>query len=160
MTDREATIFGLALGAFGVWLMTRPRPVAEGGSIWQSLIASTITPDEAASYAQAAGFPAEEIPTIVAIAQAESGLRTQVIADNLAAGGTSVRYRGDAPPPGVSSSDRGVLQINDKWHPEVTDDQAFDPGEAFAAAYQISKQGSDFTPWSTYKNGAYQQFLA
>ena len=25
------------------------------------------------------------------------------------------------------SKDRGLFQINDKWHPEVTDEQAFDP---------------------------------
>lgn len=27
------------------------------------------------------------------------------------------------------------------------------------AAYDISKQGSDFTPWTTYTRGTYQQFL-
>jgi len=27
----------------------------------------------------------------------------------------------------TGSKDRGLYQINDKWHPEVTEDQAFDP---------------------------------
>jgi len=159
VTDREATIFGLALGAFGVWLMTRPREVAEGGSLWQSLLSSRISRDEATRYATAAGFQGDALAIVVAIAQAESGLRPLVIADNLTSGEASVRYRGDPPPEGVSSSDRGILQINDRWHPEVTDDEAFDPAAAFVAGYAVSHSGSDFTPWSTYKNGAYQRFL-
>lgn len=32
------------------------------------------------------------------------------------------------------------------------------PNQA-AASYQISQAGSDFTPWSTYDSGAYQQYM-
>lgn len=58
-----------------------------------------------------------------------------------------------------SSIDRGLWQINSKWHAEVTDAQAFDPKLATEAAYRISKGGLDFTPWSTWGNGAYRTHL-
>ena len=54
------------------------------------------------------------------------------------------------------SVDRGLWQINNKAHPEVTDAQAFDPVQATAAAFTISNKGTDFSPWSTYKNLAYR----
>lgn len=57
------------------------------------------------------------------------------------------------------SIDRGLWQINDRAHPEVTDAQAFDPVRATAAAFTISKAGSDYTPWSTWANGSYAPHL-
>lgn len=53
------------------------------------------------------------------------------------------------------SIDRGLWQINSKWHAEVTDAEAFDPKEATAAAFKISSGGTDFTPWSTWASHAY-----
>jgi hypothetical protein len=57
------------------------------------------------------------------------------------------------------SRDRGLFQINDRWHPEVSDRCAFDARCNAEAAYEISKGGRDWTPWSTWHNGAYKQFL-
>jgi hypothetical protein len=57
------------------------------------------------------------------------------------------------------STDRGLFQINDRWHPEVTDKCAYDARCNAEAAYEISKGGRDWTPWSTWHNGAYEQFL-
>jgi Lysozyme like domain len=57
------------------------------------------------------------------------------------------------------SRDRGLWQINSYWHSEVSDAQAFDPNGCAQAAYTISSSGSDWTPWTTYQNGAYQQYL-
>ena len=57
------------------------------------------------------------------------------------------------------SKDRGLFQINDRWHPEVTDRCAFDPRCNAEAALEISNGGRDWTPWSTWHNGAYKQFL-
>ena|SRR5437899_3286055 len=58
------------------------------------------------------------------------------------------------------SRDRGLWQINSYWHSEVSDAQAFDPPEAAQAAYRISSSGNDWSPWTTYQNGAYQQYMA
>jgi len=46
----------------------------------------------------------------VRVAQCESGLNPEAVNVNT-----------------DGSRDRGLYQINDKWHPEVTDEQAFDP---------------------------------
>lgn len=57
------------------------------------------------------------------------------------------------------SIDRGLWQINDHWHPEVTDACAYDAACNARAAYAISNGWTDFSPWSTYQSGGYQQFM-
>lgn len=57
------------------------------------------------------------------------------------------------------SLDRGILQINSFWHSEVSDAQAYDPQQAFLAAYRISGHGLNFNAWSTFKSGAYTRFI-
>lgn len=52
----------------------------------------------------------------------------------------------------------GLLQINQAAHPG-TEQEAFQPQQAFNLAYDISKGGTDFRPWSTYKSGAYEGVL-
>lgn len=103
---------------------------------------TVLSVSSARSYAAHAGFIEPGLSTIVAIAQAESGLATDA---------RNVNNDG--------SIDRGVLQINNKWHPEVSDAQAYAPQSAFQAGYRISSRGTDFTPWTTYTTGAYKQFL-
>jgi len=58
------------------------------------------------------------------------------------------------------SHDRGLWQINSRWHGEVSDAQAFDPASCATAAKNISSNGNDWSPWTTYNNGAYQQFMS
>ncbi|MGN6675217.1 MAG: hypothetical protein ACTHMA_18145 [Thermomicrobiales bacterium] len=60
--------------------------------------------------------------------------------------------------PGVHENSQGLFQINLLAHPDVTANCAWEPNCAAAAAYNISKNGTDFTPWSTYNSGAYKQF--
>jgi hypothetical protein len=98
---------------------------------------------DARYHAWKAGFRGAGQTTVVAIAMAESGLDPAAINTNT-----------------DGSVDRGILQINSRWHPEVTDACAFDPACAFRAAFAISHQGADFSPWSTYQSGAYRAHLA
>lgn len=94
--------------------------------------------------AMAAGFSGNGLATIVAISMAESGFVPNA---------TNVNTNG--------SIDRGVLQINDEAWPSVTTAQAFNPSTAFSIAYnQISQQGTNFQPWSTFGNGAYKQYMS
>jgi Lysozyme like domain/Carbohydrate-binding module family 5/12 len=58
------------------------------------------------------------------------------------------------------SRDRGLWQISSFWHSEVSDAQAFDPNGAAQATFRISSSGTNWTPWVTFNNGAYQQFMA
>lgn len=104
---------------------------------------AVLTTAQARSYAAAAGFSGQAQSTIIAIAQAESSLNTQ--ARHINADG---------------SVDRGVVQINARWHPEVSDACAYDPACAFKAAYRISGGGTSFTQWSTFTNGSYLRFLS
>lgn len=92
-----------------------------------------------------AGFPGGgPQATAIAVISAESG--RDPAATNAA---------GNTPP----SVDRGLWQINDYWHPEVTDAQAFDPVLATKEALRISNGGTSFAPWSAYNNGSYKQYL-
>ncbi|GAB3896785.1 hypothetical protein GCM10029964_078680 [Kibdelosporangium lantanae] len=88
-----------------------------------------------------AGFTGEDFVTAVAVAMAESRC------DPLA--------RGSNP----GSVDRGLWQINDYYHPEVSDACAYDAQCNANAAYRISDGGTDWTQWSTYQSKAYRQFL-
>jgi len=102
---------------------------------------STLTPAQIGTYAAGAGFSGAGLRNAIAVALAESGGRTDAVGTN------SDRWH---------SRDRGLWQINDHWHPEVSDAAAFDPGRAAAAAYRISGGGRDWSPWSTWKNGTAQ----
>jgi hypothetical protein len=80
----------------------------------------------------------------VAIVLAESGGRTDVIRFNA------------GPPP---SRDRGLWQINDRFHPTVSDAQALDPTFATEYAFLISRGGTNYAPWNVFRNGAYTAHL-
>jgi MYXO-CTERM domain-containing protein len=53
----------------------------------------------------------------------------------------------------------GLWQIYIPSHPEADPARLFDPVYNGQIAYQISRGGADWRPWSTYNNGAYQKFL-
>lgn len=85
------------------------------------------------------GFRDKELVTAVAIVLAESGGNPQ-----------AVNTIGNTPP----SRDRGLWQINDVWHPEVTDEQAFDPVWSTRWAYQETRYSS-FELWTSFTTGSY-----
>jgi hypothetical protein len=58
------------------------------------------------------------------------------------------------------STDRGLWQINNCYHSDVTDDCAFDPTCAAGAMAEISSNGTNFSPWIAYKNGGYQRWVS
>ena len=57
------------------------------------------------------------------------------------------------------SIDRGLFQINSYWHPDVSIECAFDIDCNIKEAYRISKGGTNWTPWVTYKKGIYKKYL-
>lgn len=95
--------------------------------------AATLTPRQIAGFAQGAGFRGRGLVRAVAVALAESGGKTN--ARNTNSDGTT---------------DRGLLQFNSKWHPEVTDAEADNPAAAMAAAFRVSKHGEDWSQWATW----------
>lgn len=101
--------------------------------------------DQVAEVAYAAGFRGTGLEMAIAISRAEDS-SGRIDAVNKA---------GNSPP----SRDRGLWQINDYFHKEVSDAQAFDPLQCAKAAYRISSSGSSWKPWSTFTNGAYKKYL-
>lgn len=53
----------------------------------------------------------------------------------------------------------GLWQIHLPAHPEYTREEMVNPLRNAQAAYEISNGGHDFSPWSTYKSGAYKRHL-
>lgn len=86
------------------------------------------------------GFDISTVPTIAAIGMAESGGDDQAVNPNDPNGGSF-----------------GVLQING-IHPGAKDTLG-NAALAFKMAFEISKNGSNFSPWSTYTSGRYLKFL-
>ncbi len=106
-----------------------------------------VDPVELAGALYRAGFPIADIPVMIAIAYAESGL--DPLAHN---------------PRGEDSW--GVFQINLRAHPQWTVEQATNPETASQLAYQlyqgrIASQGFNarFNDWSVYLYGQYQNYL-
>ncbi|MFI9363319.1 hypothetical protein ACIG5E_20025 [Kitasatospora sp. NPDC053057] len=92
-----------------------------------------------------AGFRGDALVTAIAVGMAESSC------DPLAS-----NVQNNTPP----SRDRGLWEINDYWHPEVSDACAFDAQCNANAAYRISNGGTNWQPWSTYNQGAHQRYLS
>jgi hypothetical protein len=110
----------------------------------KSTLAGTHLSDkQIAQYARNAGLHGNGLIISIAVALAESQGWTKAVLINT-----------------DCSHDRGVWQINSRWHGEVSDDQAFNPSTCAQAAARISSNGNDWTPWTTYDNGAYNQYMS
>jgi len=61
----------------------------------------------------------------------------------------------------LASTDHGICQWNDKWHPEITPkDAEFNPEKAVRLMAKAWKRGeSTKKQWIAYKGGRYKQFL-
>jgi hypothetical protein len=94
--------------------------------------------------AQTAGFTGTDLATAVAVALAESGGDPNAYNPETAAGA----------PQGKGSY--GLWQIYLEAHPEDASLNLYDPQTNANAAYQTyANAGGAFTPWSTFKSGAY-----
>lgn len=112
------------------------------------------TRDQIIELLRAAGIPEADIPTMVGIALAESNGNTNAQGDQKLANdkwGNSVglfQIRSLRDP----SKYKGVDSLRDAAKLE-------DPVFNAKAAWAISKQGKDFTPWTTFNEGTYQKYM-
>lgn len=99
-----------------------------------------LLPRQIAKLAYEAGFiDADKLFIMTAIAIAESN------------GYYHARHKNDD-----GSIDRGLMQINDKAHPDISDAEADDPVKAMAFARKIYEgRNNTFTAWSAFTNHAY-----
>jgi hypothetical protein len=96
-----------------------------------------------------AGWSGTDLLIATAVSMAESGC-------NPSATGTNPPTEGC--PDG--SRDRGIFQINDCYHSEVTDECAYDLQCNADAAYQIYRDASStFQPWTAYKLRLFKAYL-
>ena len=120
------------------------------------------------SLAYAAGFKSEEqLVTAVAVAISESGLWSSARNWQPHRGyrRTSAEITVVGPDTAWSEnkkrqlhSDRGLWQIASFWWPQYSDADMDDPVKSAAAAYVVSKNGTDFSDWDSYRSG-YAQAL-
>lgn len=135
MSEELIFVFGviLAVGVIGYML-------AEGSTV------GNLSASQIAGYAQTAGFTGDDLVTAVAVALAESSGNPQAHGDLSLSG----------------SGSYGLWQIYAHAHPEFGPDftQLYDPQTNANAAYSVYQAaGNSFTPWSTFKNGAYSTYL-
>lgn len=104
---------------------------------------TVLSASEIAVYARGAGFTGQSLATAIAVALAESAGNTEAYNPETAAG----------TPEGMGSY--GLWQVYLKVHPEYDPDSLTDPAYNAAAAFSISRSGTNWSPWSTYKNKAY-----
>lgn len=97
---------------------------------------------DVARLALSVGLSQTNAAIAVAIAQAESGFNTAA--------------HNPVPP----DNSVGLWQINLLAHTQYTVEQMKDPNQNAAAMARISGVGSNWNPWSTYTNGAYEGFLS
>jgi Lysozyme like domain/Bacterial TSP3 repeat len=113
---------------------------------------TTLSPSQVFTLLLQGGFPPDKARVMTAIAQAESSLNAGALGDvNLetAQWGPSVglfQIRTLKAETGTGS-DRDIQRLLNN------------PAEQVKAAMDISNKGNNFGPWSTFKSGAYLQFL-
>lgn len=109
-------------------------------------MSEALTDAQLLALAHNAGFTGDAAVQAAAVAKAESGGRPD-----------AQNSTGNYP---ETSRDRGVLQFNSFWHPEVSDECAFDPACAFREAYRVSNGGSNFGAWVATGTDRFQSILA
>jgi len=118
------------------------------------------------SAAYQAGFRSEEqLLTVTSIAVRESSLFVSTrhwqphfgyrpAGSDVRVQGPSWVYSGDGR---QLHADRGLWQISSYWWPQFSDAAVDDPMQAARVVHDISKGGTDFSPWDTYRGGAAQR---
>jgi hypothetical protein len=138
----------------GVVCLTVPaQRVAPAAFALPAQVPASLSDVQLAGVAYGAGFRGGALATAVAVSLAESGGRVRARCYNTGHGCRS------APFAGQRSVDRGLWQINDRAHPDVSMAVADSPSGAARAAWQISGHGRNWRPWSSFNSGSYARFL-
>jgi Lysozyme like domain len=165
--DDDETLFFVIVGGLIAWELARPSlekanaALQQGGADlyealhprsknhMEDLPGHQMTRQALVELVKRAGFT--DVDTAVAIILAESG------------GVPNARVRSSR------EDSVGLFQINIRAHPQYTAERMADPEQNALAAQQISKFGTDWSPWSTWwkdpvnhigpGQGRYTQFL-
>lgn len=118
----------------------RGSAAAGGGTKSGVPAANVLSAQQIAQHARNAGFPEDKIPLITAISLAESGGNPNASNEK-------------------GEHSYGLTQINADAHGPEAHEALGNPDKAMQLAFQVSKGGEDFSPWTMYRNGQYKQFL-
>lgn len=112
----------------------------------------SLSPLQIGAYAQQAGIKGAALPTAIAIAMAESGGNPNALNNNPSTGDLSyglwqINMFGDLGPTRLAQF--GLSNNTELWNPQTN----------AQAMYAISNGGTNWSAWTTYTSGAYQQYL-
>jgi hypothetical protein len=111
------------------------------------LAGEQLTIKEALALGHVAGFRGPKLIELVAIMCGESGRYTRAWHDNVV-------------DDKITSTDRGLMQLNSKAQPDVSEEEAYDPVFNVTYAFKISQGGEDWHWWMAYTSGSYEKFMA
>ncbi len=106
------------------------------------LAGEQLTYKQALALCWVVGYRKEALTTAVAVMCAESG-----------------RYVGAYHVNDDGSTDRGLFQINDRFHTSLSDEEAYQAKPNAAYAFDLSKGGLNWSPWAAYNSGAHLKFV-
>lgn len=134
--DPKMLLFGLVAA---MTLSGKKQKGPSGGALRMPKDGARFSLDELRQLAEQAGFPDPSLAA--AVAMAESGGYAGAVGDQ----GTSF----------------GLWQIHVPAHPEYKGKETLlaDPTFNAGAAMAISQRGTNWSPWTTYKTGAYQRWM-
>lgn len=112
-------------------------------AVWAVSPMAGLSVDQVAVHASHGGFRGRRATLAVAVAMAESGGDPRATGHNR-----------------DGSIDRGLWQINSRWHKEVTDACAFNPDCAARSTFRISSGGTNWSQWAAFTNGSYRRYMA
>ena len=104
-----------------------------------------LTIQQALALCYVMGWRRTDLTTAVALMFAESGRYTKAWHDNLREDGS------------VASTDRGLYQINDKAHPALSDEAAYNGVANTMYAFALWERNG-FAPWAAYNSGAWLKY--
>lgn len=104
----------------------------------------TLSASQIAGYAVKAGVTGQNVAIATAIALAESGGDTDVV----------------SPQNRNGTYDFGLWQVNEVHKDLLASHNWRDPADNAAMMFEISNGGKNWSPWSTYKSGAYLTHLS
>jgi Lysozyme like domain len=101
--------------------------------------AHMMTLEQLRELARLAGFPESQVDVAAAVAMAESGGNPLAVGDH--------------------STSFGLWQVNTPSHPQYDASKLLDAEYNAHAAFAISQAGADWSPWTTFRTGAYKKYM-
>jgi hypothetical protein len=119
-------------------------------SVWLALLvdgAAMVTSERVASMWRRVGGTRSSCATAVAVAMAESSFNCEAYNVNPATKSLP------------ETVDRGLFQINSHYHAGVSRECAYDCACNVREAHRISRKGSNWTPWTSFKHNRHSPYL-